>query len=43
MARRNGGHKMKADFNENVYYGYIVKGDLTAAVDYVKQGTIQAI
>lgn len=42
LRERNGGYKMKADFSENVYYGHIVKGDLTAAIDYVKQFPEQA-
>lgn len=28
---------MSADFSKNVYHGYIVKGDLIGAIDYVRQ------
>lgn len=33
---------MNADFSENTYYGYLVKGNLLEAIDYVKQFPEQA-
>lgn len=33
---------MNIDFSKNVYYGYIVKGNLTGAINYVKQFPEQA-
>lgn len=33
---------MNADFSENTYYGYLVKGSLLEAIDYVKQFPEQA-
>ena len=33
---------MNADFSENTYYGYLVKGSLPEAIDYVKQFPEQA-
>lgn len=34
---------MPAEFSKNVYYGYILKGDLTEAVNYVGQFPEQAV
>lgn len=33
---------MGADFSKNIYYGYIIRGDLTGAISYVKQFPEQA-